>query len=91
LASLFDNGMEYIGFASYCDGPFVAHGYGWLLAHDASTLQQQSLFVSSPNGYGSGIWASGGGPSADVNHNIYFTTATVTLTLIRVELTMGTV
>ena len=30
--------------------------------------------MASPNGYGNGIWMSGGGPAADATGNIYFAT-----------------
>lgn len=78
LASLLDNGVLYVGFSNCqygaCDGPYVGHGHGWLFAYNPSTLQRQGLFVTSPNGYGSGIWESGGGLAADADHNIYFVT-----------------
>ncbi|HET7106202.1 MAG TPA: chitobiase/beta-hexosaminidase C-terminal domain-containing protein, partial [Candidatus Acidoferrum sp.] len=57
------NGIVYIGFAAHGDnGPW----HGWLLAYNASTLQQTSAFVSTPNGSGSGFWMSGAGLAADV-------------------------
>jgi PQQ enzyme repeat len=73
-ALLLDNGVLYIGFASHCDGAYDADGHGWLFAYNASTLQQNGSFIVTPNGYGGGIWASGGGPVADGSHNIYFST-----------------
>ena len=74
-ALLLDNGVLYIGFGAHCDGqPLSAQGHGWLFAYDASTLQLDSSFVVTPNGFGGGIWASGGGPAADTYHNIYFST-----------------
>jgi hypothetical protein len=74
-ALLLDNGMLYIGFGSHCDfKPYSARGHGWLFAYNASTLQLKSSFVVTPNGFGGGIWASGGGPAVDANHNIYFST-----------------
>ena len=45
-----------------------------IFAYNASTLQLESNFVVTRNGFGGGIWASGGGPAADSNHNIYFST-----------------
>jgi outer membrane protein assembly factor BamB len=74
-ALLFNNGTLYIGFAAHCDfKPYSAQGHGWLLAYNASTLQLNSSFVVTPNGFGGGIWASGGGPAVDANNNIYFST-----------------
>ena len=57
------NGIVYIGFASHGDnGPW----HGWLLAYNAATLQQTSVFCTTPNGQGSGVWQGGAGLAADV-------------------------
>ena len=57
------NGIVYIGFGSHGDnGPW----HGWILAYDATTLQQKSVFCTSANGQGSGIWQGGAGLAADV-------------------------
>jgi hypothetical protein len=47
--------------------------HGWLLGYDPSTLQQTSIFDATPSGeaLGGGIWQSGGGPTADSNHNVF--------------------
>jgi hypothetical protein len=78
LASLLDNGVLYIGFSNCqygsCDGDGFGHAHGWLFVYNPSNLQQQGVFVTSPNDYGAGIWEGGGGPAADVAHNIYFST-----------------
>jgi len=74
-ALLLNNGVVYIGFAAHCDyTAFTAQGHGWLFAYNASTLHQNGSFIVTPNGFGGGIWASGGGPAADANNNIYFST-----------------
>jgi hypothetical protein len=67
------NGAIYIGFGSNgCD----TNAHGWLLAYSASTLQQLAVFSSSPGvTWGSSIWMSGVGPSADANGNVYVATA----------------
>jgi len=50
------NGYVYFGYAAHGDnGPW----HGWLFAYNASTLQQSAVLCLSPNGYGSGVWASG--------------------------------
>lgn len=71
-ALLLDNNFVYVAFGSH-------HGQGnyngWLIAFDASTLQQVSAFVIAPGNRQAGIWQSGGGPSADANHNIFVLTA----------------
>jgi hypothetical protein len=67
------NGSIYIGFGSNgCDK--AAHG--WLLAYNATTLQQQAVFNSSPDvAWGSSLWMSGVGPAADSEGNVYIITA----------------
>ncbi|HUE43826.1 MAG TPA: chitobiase/beta-hexosaminidase C-terminal domain-containing protein [Candidatus Sulfotelmatobacter sp.] len=56
------NGIVYIGFAAHGDnGPW----HGWILAYNASTLKQTSVWCSSANGIGAGIWMSGSGIAAD--------------------------
>jgi hypothetical protein len=72
-ALLESNGTIYIGFGSNgCD----VNAHGWLLAYNASSLQQLAVFNSSPGvTYGSSIWMSGVGPAADSNGNVYLATA----------------
>jgi hypothetical protein len=70
-ALLLDNGTLYIGFGSHGgQGDYR----GWLLAYNAATLAQTSAFSVVPGGTQGGIWQSGGGPSADANHNVYLLT-----------------
>lgn len=65
---LLANGNIYVGFASYGDsGPY----HGWVLAYNATTLQQAGVFNDTPDGYQGGIWQGGGGISADADGNIY--------------------
>ena len=60
------NGIVYIGFAAHGDnGPW----HGWILAYNAATLQQTSVFCSTANGAGSGVWMSGAGLAADTVSN----------------------
>src|SRR4051812_14927098 len=72
-ALLLTNGTLYIAFGSNgCD----LSGRGWLLAYDASSLQQLGAMVTQPDGsYGSAIWQGGTGPAADGSGNIYLSTA----------------
>jgi hypothetical protein len=59
------NGYVYLGFGSHGDnGPW----HGWILAYNATTLNQTSVWCGSPNGIGSGVWLSGLGLSADTNN-----------------------
>ena len=57
------NGNVYIGF-SFCH-------QGWLLAYDASSLQQKAEFCVTPNGSGGGIWMGGGAPAVDSDGYVY--------------------
>jgi hypothetical protein len=56
------NGIVYIAFGSHGDnGPW----HGWILAYNAATLKQTSVWCSSANGIGAGIWMGGSGIAAD--------------------------
>ena len=72
-ALLLNNNVITVAFSSHC----VIRPYqGWVLAYDATTLNQVGVFNVSPNnvkGKG-GIWHSGGGPAADANGNVYVMT-----------------
>src|SRR5262249_3512120 len=48
--------------------------HGWILGHNAQTLAITSVFNTAPNGGLAAVWMSGGGPAADANGNIYFST-----------------
>lgn len=61
-----------IGFASQCD---IAPYHGWLLGYDATTLQQNRVHITTPNGGEGGIWNGGVGINADEQGDIYFTAA----------------
>ncbi len=65
------NGTVYIAFGSY-GGQGDYHG--WLFGYDASSLLQTGVFDVTPSAIQGGIWQSGGGPSADSNHNVYVAT-----------------
>ena len=50
------NGYLYVAFGSHGDnGPW----HGWVLAYNATTLNQTGVFCLSPNGLGNGVWSSG--------------------------------
>ena len=62
------NGIVYLSFASHCDwGPF----HGWILGYDKTSLQQKSVYNSTPDGYNGGIWMTGSAPAADDAGNVY--------------------
>src|SRR6266550_3325211 len=68
---LLDNGNIYVAFGSH-GGQGDYHG--WLFGYDNSTLEQTMVFDVTPRGIQGGIWQSGGGPSADSNHNVFVAT-----------------
>jgi hypothetical protein len=70
-ALLLANGSIYIAFGSNCD---VVPFNGWVLAYNASTLQQVAAWVDTPKGRYAGIWMSGSGMTADSNGNVYAST-----------------
>jgi hypothetical protein len=51
------------------------------MAYDAATLEQVSVYNSTPYGEAGGIWMSGEGPSADTDGNIYAVTGNGTVGL----------
>jgi hypothetical protein len=71
-------GTIYVAFAAHEDAyPY----HGWLLGYDASTLQQVSVFNTTPNGIGGvnggadgGIWGGGGAPAIDSGGDVYVST-----------------
>lgn len=61
-----------IGFGSQCDsGPY----HGWLMGYDATSLQQNRVHITTPNGGEGSIWNGGVGINADANGDIYFPAA----------------
>jgi len=68
---LLANGRIYIAFASYAD---VDVYHGWVLAYDASTLQQVAVLNVTPAASEGGIWQSGNGPAADSAGHLYIMT-----------------
>jgi hypothetical protein len=70
-ALMLANALVYIGYASHCDkDPY----HGFLMAYDAKTLAQMSVFNTSPTGSEASIWQSGQGPAADAEGNVYVVT-----------------
>lgn len=70
-ALLVANGSVYLTWASSCDeGPY----YGWVMAYDAQTLSQRSVFNTSPDKHFSGIWQGDAGPAADKDGNVFAVT-----------------
>ncbi len=68
---LLENGHVVISWAAHCDKPPY---HGWVMSYGATTLTQEGVYNTSPNGSANGIWMSGAGPAADSSGNIYFAT-----------------
>jgi len=67
---LLQNGVIYIAWAGHCDGwPY----HGWVMAYDAESLQQVSVWNATPDGNGAGIWQSGAAPTGN-GSDIFFAT-----------------
>ena len=62
------NGIVYTAWSSHCD---IGRYHGWLVGHDAQTLEQLTVYNSTPNGGQGSFWASGAAPAADAAGNIY--------------------
>jgi hypothetical protein len=69
---LLANGTVYLAFGSYRD---IDPYHGWLMAYNATTLQQVAVFNVTPNAEQGAIWQGGGGISADDNGILYVVTA----------------
>ncbi len=69
-ALLLVNGHVVISWASHCD---LGAYHGWVMSYSTS-LQQDAVFNTSPNGINAGVWMSGSGSAADASGNIYFAT-----------------
>src|SRR6267143_1260777 len=68
---LLQNGHVIMGWASHCDnGPY----HGWIMSYNSSTLAQEAVWNSTPNGGLGGVWMSGAGLSGDSSFNTYFAT-----------------
>ena len=62
------NGVVYTGWSSHCD---IGRYHGWLIGYNSQTLQQVSVYNSTPNGNEGSFWAGGAAPAADAAGNIY--------------------
>jgi len=61
-------GNIYLGFGSNgCNW----NNQGWVLAYDASTLQQKGVFTTEPGKHLASVWQKGAGLSSDSAGNIY--------------------
>jgi hypothetical protein len=68
-ALLLLNGVVYVPFASFADAyPY----HGWILGYNAGSLAQTTVFNTTPDGGGGGIWAAGGPIAVDPTDNSLF-------------------
>ena len=68
---LLANGVVDIEWASFCD---LGSYHGWVMAYDASTLQQLAIYTDTANGSQGGIWMGGAGAAADAAGNVFLVT-----------------
>ncbi len=61
------NGVVYLSFASHCD---IGLYHGWILGYDETTLAQEVVYNTTPNGDAGGIWQAGCGPGIDTNGDL---------------------
>jgi hypothetical protein len=64
------NGQVYIAFSSHGD---QNNYHGWVMAYNDTTLAQDYVWCTTPNGAQGGIWMSGGGLAVDSNGDLYLT------------------
>jgi hypothetical protein len=65
------NGVLYTAWASHCD---AGNAHGWVIGYDATSLQQLSVFNTSPNGRLDTIWQGDGSLAVDATGALYFET-----------------
>lgn len=71
-ALLLSAGVIYSPWSGHCDkGTY--HGY--IMAHDAISLQQLGVFNATPADSGASFWNGGAGPAADAKGNIFAVSA----------------
>jgi len=62
------NGVLYIAFGSHAD---AGNYQGWIMAYNPSTLQQNAVFNSAPNGRQAAFWQSGRAPAVDGSGDVF--------------------
>ena len=69
---LLSNGTVYLASAALCEG--IGPFHGWVFGYNESTLSQNGVFVTTPNGGLGGIWMAGSGLAADSSGNLFVAT-----------------
>lgn len=71
-ALLLANGVIYSSWSGHCDlGAF----HGWVLAHDATSLQPVGVFNDTPTDRGASFWSGGSGPAGDTDGSVFVVSA----------------
>lgn len=70
-ALLLWRGKVVVAWGSHCD---IMPYHGWLMAFNAKTLRLVSALITTPNGFGGGIWMSGSGVAAGSHGHLFFST-----------------
>src|SRR5262249_50434292 len=65
---LLQDGVLYIAFGSHGD---IGEFYGWIMAYDATTLQQRAVYCTAPDWGEGGVWQSGCGLAGDDEGFVY--------------------
>jgi len=65
------NGSVIVSWASHCD---IGTYHGYVMAFDKNSLHPTGVYVTSPNAYEGGLWASGAGPAVDSANSVYVPT-----------------
>lgn len=66
------NGVVYTSWSSQCD---TGNYHGWIIGYNASTLEQTSVYVDTPDWNAGAFWQGGAAPAADANGNLYAVSA----------------
>lgn len=67
------NGVVYTSWGNPCEYVYNDHG-GWVVGFNASSLDQTSVWNTTPEGNGGIIWMGAGAPAADSQGNLYYPT-----------------
>jgi len=65
------NGLVLVSWASHCD---YGNYHGYVMGFSENSLLPIGVYVTTPDGYNGGIWASGWGPAVDSSNSIYVPT-----------------
>ncbi|MFT3912292.1 MAG: hypothetical protein QM737_22890 [Ferruginibacter sp.] len=85
-ALLLHNNIVYVASASHCDwGPY----HGWILGYNATTLNLDHIYNTTPDGWAGGVWMAGEGISVGDDGNLYAATGNGTTNPDNTDFTTG--